>query len=521
MILKFAELSAIEFPAGHCMHAMRHASAQTSHSRDDPGRRCGLVVLAMLLMVVAESEVSAQTRGPRDDVDTGGLTVEAVAGWDGTVDQSMPVPISLLLSNYSGRDLDGTRTLTNPASGDRLSLGKVYISQAGTRTFTSIQALPDWYECYVSLSEAGQLIWRRELPISTGKTFDPTTNFALLIEDSDRRLQLPRVGRAASGSSEWVNNDTGVAGSGGRRVDCLTAKPWQIPKHPGPLTAVQAVVFPEEVADDILNEVQWQAVARWMCQGGTVFVHQDSHALVSQLVDASPLEVGQPSRWGGFEIRRSGLGTIYEYSSPLFDADSSDVRKQITEVLATLSRQHAGSLIHSVRLHSFEAGKADYNRLMVVMFFALYTLFSGLISLLLFRAGRRTIAVYTVTVVVVASILAGILGGILRVSQGDLRLVTVTRAGEGGIVQSGKIEVQSAGSRNTQVTIQGQHADLQLSEGQSGFHQYYHYGNTSQTTCPPFTWQPNLAKPAVDRYEIHVPLTPWGTRQLNATAFKK
>jgi hypothetical protein len=268
VILKFAELSAIEFPAGHCMHAMRHASAQTSHSRDDPGRRCGLVVLAMLLMVVAESEVSAQTRGPRDDVDTGGLTVEAVAGWDGTVDQSMPVPISLLLSNYSGRDLDGTRTLTNPASGDRLSLGKVYISQAGTRTFTSIQALPDWYECYVSLSEAGQLIWRRELPISTGKTFDPTTNFALLIEDSDRRLQLPRVGRAASGSSEWVNNDTGVAGSGGRRVDCLTAKPWQIPKHPGPLTAVQAVVFPEEVADDILNEVQWQAVARWMCQGG-------------------------------------------------------------------------------------------------------------------------------------------------------------------------------------------------------------------------------------------------------------
>ena len=138
-------------------------------------------------------------------------------------------------------------------------------------------------------------------------------------------------------------------------------------------------------------------------------------------------------------------------------------------------------------------------------------------ALLLFRLSQRRIGAYTVIVVVGASVLSGLLGGLLRFSKGDLRWITVTQAGAGGVVQVGKIDVQSAGGRNTQVAINGEHADLQF----IGRARRYYSWNRRQMVYSPFTWQPNLAMSEDDTYQINVPMTPWGRRQLHATAFKR
>jgi hypothetical protein len=476
---------------------------------------CLMSVFAFL----CPSNVMAQDNG-WNDVDTGGLTIEAVAGRDGTVDTSTPVPLSFLISNYSGRDIDGQLTINDRMSGNEVSLGDVYISQGGTRQFTSIQALPEWYECYAALKVGSTIVWRRELSLSTGKAFDTTANFVLFIDGDGRNLPLPTgipKGTAA------VSDGSTVAPKNGRPVRCLSVKPWQVPRHPGPLTVAQAIILSKEVAVDDLNTVQWQAVAEWMCQGGTVFVHNESRPSIDQLIEAAPLDAHQLVPSSGSTVRHVGLGAIHEYSPDLLSSDGTDTSQQVAETIAMLSRYNCSSLVSAADVGYYRSGTADQNRMWVLSFFGCYTLLSGVVSLLLFRLERRRIAIYISVVVIGASVLSGVLGGMLRVSQGDLRWVTVTHAGTGGAVQVGKILVQSAGGRSTRVGITGERSDLQRIEGNAvrrGSYRYG-YGTPLSTGYSPFTWQPSLTPNDTNSHQVDVPMAPWGTQLAHATAYTR
>jgi hypothetical protein len=179
------------------------------------------------------------------------------------------------------------------------------------------------------------------------------------------------------------------------------------------------------------------------------------------------------------------------------------------------------NIIEQMYLNRTEDGQANINRVLVIVFFLIYGSFAGIGSLLLFRAGRRRIAVYISVVVVGASLLAGLLGGVLRSSRGDLSWMTVTHPGAGGAVQFGRIDIQSAGGRDERVSISGNHPDLQLIDSQPWYERRYSYQSNRQNTVAysPFTWQPNLAKNVEDAYQVNAPITPWGSRELQATAF--
>jgi len=300
-------------------------------------------------------------------------------------------------------------------------------------------------------------------------------------------------------------------------------KPWQVPRHPGPLTVAQAIILSKELAVDDLNTVQWEAVAEWMCQGGTVFVHNASQPLIDQLIEAAPLDADQPVPSDRPAVRHVGLGGIHEYSQDLLSSDGTETAKQVAETIAKLPQFNSSSLVSSANVGHYQSGKADKNRIWVLSFFGCYTLFSGVISLLLFRLERRRIAIYISVVVIGASVLSGVLGGMLRVSQGDLRWVTVTQVGTGGAVQVGKIQVQSAGGRNTRVGVAGERSDLQRIEGNAlrNNYSYYGYGRSPQSNYSPFTWQPSLISNDANTYQINVPMTPWGTQLAQATAYAR
>jgi hypothetical protein len=84
-------------------------------------------------------------------------------------------------------------------------------------------------------------------------------------------------------------------------------------------------------------------------------------------------------------------------------------------------------------------------------------------------------------------------------------------------VQVAKIEVQSAGGRNTRAAIAGERPDLQLLAPD-----WYHgWWNGRPRTAAPFSWQPSLSAGEPDTYRIEFPLTPWGRRQLRATAYRR
>ena len=473
-------------------------------------------ILGTLSILVFASNALAQTNRSEIDIDSPGLMIEAIAGWDATTDRSTPIPISLLITNDSDRLIEGHLSLSDPLNGHFVKLGEIVVGPTTTRRFSSIQALPDWYECIATLSHRGKILWRRELALSTGNEFNLNYNFALFI-DHGRKLHLP------SSASETIANSRSqitIAGEQGRPIRCLTVKPWQIPNHPGPLIVAQAMIFSEEADVGDLNKVQWRAVALWMSQGGTVFVHQESTEIIERLTQVAPLGQEAPVPSGKFLVRRVGLGSIYEYAEPLFPAGGTgtEIKRRIGETVAHLSNNQRITLLES-GFHYYGGGRASTNRIMVVVFFVFYALLSGVGALVQFRASQRRIAAYTIVVVVSACVLAGLLGGFLRFSKGELRWMTVTQAGAGGAVQSAKIDIQSAGGRGKRVAVKGHRPDLQVVEGMSRYAYPWYSRRTISRSA--FTWQPNLAKTADDVYQVNAAITPWGSRRLKATAFNR
>lgn len=478
-----------------------------------PVRLAWFTVLTVAVPLTATAQFDEQGQ----DVDTPGLVVEAAAGWDGTVDLGTAVPISFLITNHSTSLVKGQLRLYDRVHGHEVDLGEVHIAPGTARRVTSIQSMGEWMECFAALRDGAKILWRRELALRTGRDFSPSLNFALFIADGGRSLQLP----GAVSDVSTLGSDTLLLGSKkGRPVQCLTVKSWQVPNHFGPLVVAQAMIFREGMDESALNRVQWKAVGEWLCQGGTVFVHEKSRELIDHLVETSPLKSGAPIQSGEFTIRGVGLGAIHEYSQPLFDSAGNGTRKQIADTIARLPKQHIISLVELGDLYSSRDGRADRNRILVVAFFGFYTFLSGFVALLLFRLTQRRIAGYTVVIVTGGCVLSGLLGGLLRFSQGDLRWMTVTQAGAGGAVQVARIEVQSAGGRNTQVAVTGGRPDLQFTGNRRRY--YYSWNsNRSSTTrgFPSFTWQRNRAPDRDNSYQVDVPMTPWGSRMLHATAF--
>jgi len=482
-----------------------------------PSRYVFVIMCLLCVTFFAEIAQGQQATDPKQ-ADFPGLDIQAVPGWDGYVEQSAPMPFSFLISNFSQDTIEGELTLTNPESDRTLSLGEAFIGPNSVRRFSSIQAVPDWYQCIAKFSHEGRVLWQRELALTTGKDFSEDLNYLLFVDDGSRMLQLPISENGGGGTGRFVP-EVGH----GRAVQPLMVKTWQIPQHPGPLTVAQAIVFSETTKVEMLNDAQWDAVGKWICMGGTVFVHEKSAELVERLKKATPLAAQPGILFQELTVHRCGTGSIREYAGPLFSATDAQAPKQIAESASRLSRYSTMSMLESTDLTRWDSRNSEMTRMWVATVFVVYTLLSSS-ALLLFRLSRRNISIFTSIVVGLTCVAAVILGGVLRTSRGDLRWVTITSAGSGGLLQLGKIDVQSAGGRNTQMTVKGRRADLQLSESDDTsndyYNSYYYQPQLTKSHLPSFTWQASQLEDQADAYQISVPINPWGRRRLYATAFQ-
>ena len=354
--------------------------------------------------------------------------------------------------------------------------------------------------------------------MTTGKDFSEDLNYLLFVDDGTRQLQLPISENGGGGTGRLVL-EVGY----GRAVQPLGVKTWQIPQHPGPLTVAQAIVFSETTKVDMLNDAQWDAVGKWICLGGTVFVHDKSTELIERLKKVTPLAAQPEILFQELTTHRCGTGSIREYAGPLFSATDVTTPWQIGESASRLSRYTTMSMLESTDLTYWESRNSEINRMWVVTVFVVYTLLSSS-AILLFRLSRRNITIFTSVVVGLTCVAAVVLGGVLRTSRGDLRWVTITSAGSGGLLQLGKIDVQSAGGRNTQMTVNGRDADLQLSESDDirtdYYYGYYYQPRITKPHFPSFTWQASQLEDQADAYQVNVPINPWGRRRLYATAYQ-
>lgn len=474
----------------------------------------------IVVLWIAALPVAAQPPADDDEhVDFTGLDIQASIGWDGHVEQNAPIPLAFLLTNQSQTDLDAELVIADPSTRQRLVLGRVFVGAGSVKRFSTIESLADWSECVATFEDDVRTLWRRELPLLSGADTSGHRNYLLYVTDNSRRPVIPEGSAAAGDGSVYE-----PALLTGRQVRPLLVRSWQIPQHYGPMTVAQGILFDEALDPDAINDAQWDALARWVSLGGTVFVHQQSEAIVKRIADAAPMAVGPAVQSDALAVRRCGAGSVQIYSSPLFQADSTETERAILDAASRLPGFSALPLLSDLRFGYVRSENANISRTWIITLFLWYVVLSGGVTLFLFRLGRRSLAIYVVTVIAGTSVLAGMLGAKLKTTPGDLRFASVTEATDGGLVQFVRLDAQSAGGRESLVTVAGPDVEAQAvdSDTETLYGYYYSYGQTAQSQrhLPPFSEQSNLLPDEPGTWQLKATTTPWGTRQVYATGFQ-
>ena len=468
---------------------------------------------SLLACLVLAPIAGAQEDELRMTKSGGGLDVEFQAGFGDLVDRRTATSVSFLMRNNSGQQITGFMRLVNPDTEARIELREIALSpQAGLRVST-IQDLSDWTECFAELTNPqGEIIWRQAVGLTAGQGVDTNMHYCLLIHDSARAINFPSLEVPANLNATYQ----AAAAEAGRHVAMLQTRTWQIPDHPAPMRIAVAALIPKGTAADDIKAMD--SLAEWVCEGGHLYFRTDADKIRNEIIKRLPLTPEPEFQDGAFSVQRVGRGQLIRYEGTIVDSADSPLHREILTRISRTPLNRAASLPRKIREDEIENGSAELNRIYLLSFIGLYGLFGGLFMLMLFRLKRRKVMIYAVTVVLVATISAGVLGSMLRLSRGDLRWRSITWGGAGGMTQMAHIDLLSSGARSTQLTVSGVRPDVQVI-GPDNSRDYYYYGYEPESDLPqPFELQLNRLKEN-DQFQIGVPLTPWGTNQAVATDF--
>lgn len=482
-------------------------------------------LVVSLLYIATSSACLGQAANSNTTSDFPGLDIQAQVGWDGFIDQTAPLPISFLVTNQSEKLLEGELRLKDPISGKSLNLGELAIGPGGSKRFSTIQTLLNWESCFAEYTDGAQVFWTRSLSLANERYNATGGAVMLVIDDGGRKFVFPTDKSAVGGVVPDQTVYTPPVGQG-HVVQALSIGSWQLPTHPGPLTTAQSAVLTESAKPESLNDAQWDAMGRWICMGGTLFIHESTPEVVKRAEKACPLSVLPAREVDGFTEHPACAGQIRVYRGRMFSGD--DLTTPLSLATAT-SRQSRPALFRALTaspLVVYDSPASERTRNWVILVFTIYTLISGGVTFLLFRFSRSRLKIYTISVVTIASVAAAGLGVMLRSSRGDAAWNSVTQLTETGAVQAARIAVRSAGGRNFQLEVTGPKVDLQVTETDAlnvGYDRYsypYHdrFGMNARFTAPPFSLATNLSD-VTDAFRIQVPVRPWGEREAIAVGF--
>ncbi|MFN9717606.1 MAG: hypothetical protein ACK58L_02865 [Planctomycetota bacterium] len=487
-----------------------------------PLRRMPAVVATCMLLV--GHIVKAQNSEP-DSPDFPGLDVQVSIGFDKLIERSAPVSAAFFMTNHSEKIIEGELILRHVESGQSISLGTVTVGPGGKKRISTVQSFEDWEQVEAEYTDGFTTLWKRRIFLDSERSVTSLDSVLLVVDSGGRRVAFP--GQNAEDENQAIVDEipTYVPEIGrGNRVVTLSILDWQIPIHPGPLTTIRAMAFSDTARVESFGDAQWEAVGRWISFGGHIFIPESSPALLEKLKAVCPLAVQPPAFRDGMSVHVAGLGTIFVYPGELFTTGDNSAALNVAKQTSKLSGIGLFRAISERQLDFPAMGKSYQTRNWVIMVFSVYTLIIGGVTLLLFRLSRSRLKTFVAFVVGIASIAAAGLGLMLRTSRGDATLVTVTQLAASGAIQVAKIEVQSAGGRNFDLGISGINPDLQLSDtsDRSGAPAYsyspmYDYYDTS-AFAPAFSIMNNLSDRKEDKFQIRVPVQPWGRRRCMATS---
>jgi hypothetical protein len=419
--------------------------------------------------------------------------------------------------------------LRNSATGETRSLGEVAVGPGGVRHFGTVAALGGWDTCDLSWESADAVLWTRQLLVPAATALN--TYGGLFVEDSQRKLVLLlRPVLTQSAQLNRLNGSTTVptpAGDFTRRgrglTELSTIRPWQLPVHPGPLTAVRTVLLSPLLSPEQLSDVQYRALARWVALGGVVMLSEESPGMLERLQQHLPLQSRPAVMLDGLKTYCCGQGMIRQFVAAEFGQEDSATMAVIGEAVAAAVSSPLFARLSQRQQLQESAGITVAGNEAILALFGLYAVAAAL-PIVMFRSTRQRQISWLAGVVLTASAGAGALGFAIRNRPGDLSLQTLTWIGEDCLVQAAGITLRSAGRTPLQLEVSGAEPDLQASvivvnaerlfAGMSGNWRSSDWMETSGNSA----WAAfNLAKSdSADpvRCSISVPVSPWSSRQV-------
>lgn len=495
------------------------------------GRVTMLIWLLASCWLPLQAQQSMQRIPGRQDYP--GLDIQAAVGWEAVSCSLHPQAISLWISNSSNTVLEGQVLLRNPQTGETRSLGEVAVGPGGTRQFGTVAALGGWDTCELHWEGSDAVLWARQLvvPGEPGAASALNSHPGLFVEDSRRRFLLPP--RKVLTQSAQLNRLNGTGTEPASETDFATLSgvqelatipPWQLPVHPGPLTAVKCVLLSPQLSAERISDVQYRALARWVALGGVVFMAEESQQMFERLREHLPLQPRPAAAEDGLTIHHCGQGSIRQFAAAELGQANSAVMSAVGE---TIAAGVSSPLFAKLRQHSAAQSRdpqsTDPRNAAMLTLFGLYTVAAAL-PILMFRSPRRRQISWVVGVVLTTSVGAGVLGFAIRNSRGDVSMHTLSWIGADCLVQTASIDLKNAGSGDLYQGVRGREPELQVNEsiveddvlfaGMFGAFGPFGWSDPAgRPAWPPFNLKNSTSTdPAFSR--IAVPPSPWSRRQV-------
>jgi hypothetical protein len=480
-------------------------------------RRILLACTCMLMLPLPAGHAQVTVTAAKTDYP--GLDIQAEFGWDGCIDARTPTPISFLISNNSQDVLEGTLVLREPNTFRTLVLQNLTVGPGSIRQFGSIIHLTDWEQCEASWEGPRGILWTRPLSLIGLRQYAPDKAALLYVEEGGRSLKFPTP-TGVPVSAGTLPGDFVPASGIGQQVTPISIPPWQLPVHPGPLTVLRGLVLADTLKPESLNDAQWNALARWLCMGGLVFVSQNSERLSDRLLEACPLRAdGPPTDSPRLLV---GAGCLYRLPGPQGTADEQQLQ-HVAEIVSLEPGRVLPEICRSLEQEDWSAPASEVTLVRVMSVLLIYAALSSL-TLLMFRSTRRWILIWTTGVVALACLGAIAAGISVRMSRGDMVWAVIAEPGAGGIVETAVLKLNSAGGSNFRTALTGRMPDLQINHAEPDRRFNYYYnpnsGEAMLRTWPAFSLTPNLTPDKSGLCTVSVPISPWGERHLRAVDFR-
>jgi hypothetical protein len=503
-----------------------------------------LTAAIVLITLVSSSAVSAAMQMPAQRIagqqDYPGLDIQVSLGWEGLQSPNAPLAVSLLITNHSAAVLSGQVVLRIPQTGAILELGEVTVGPGSVRHFGSVAHLNEIEGCELRWEGTDGMLWARQLLLQDRVFFETADRLLLFVEAGQRNLTFPPVSSARAklansnpGGDTAPTPPVGADSSGawaerGSKLQVIRSQPWQLPVHPGPLTQLHTVLLSPLIRPEDLTDLQWNALAQWVALGGYVMVPAESTNILGKLQEQLPCKSAAATTEGILIVHRCGLGAIEAYPAADLGKDGTPVMQAIADAAATRICRSLFETLRNATLYRYSDGFswAYMTASFVVALSGLYAVATAL-PIFMFRASRRWVVGWLVTVVIVGTVAAAVVGLVMRKSPADAVVTTVTEVGEGSLVQAAAVQLTSAGNRQSTLKIRGRQPEMQVNSAATSMGSDWR--SAWQTTedgfmkVGRFSWaafdlQKNIRSDLTSG-SMPISLLPWRSRTITAVDF--